>query len=748
MSELLCPAGTLESFHAAISNGADAIYLGLDKFSARAYAENFNLDNLKGLVEFAHLRNVRIYVTVNTITYDDELEEVYKTIDALAAIHVDGVIVQDLAVLTYIATHYSSLEISASTQCGIDDVDGVRLAQELGVKRVVFARETPLEKLKAIKEETKVEVETFIHGALCVSYSGNCFMSSMIGERSGNRGRCAGCCRKPYSLIDRESKEVIAKGYLLSMKDLNLSDKVQDMSFVDSLKIEGRMKEPSYVSGVARAYRRLLDGEKVDKHDFDKIFNRTYTKGFIGGEDSRSVTNIEKPNNYGYQIGVITRQFKGKIWIRLNERLNKGDQIRIETKNIFKEISLPITKMFDNNGKEIVSADKFAVTFCDQFVELGAKVYKTKDVEFVDKTIEDNRSLEYRKLPLDMVFEARIGKPLSLSVSYGAYSESVLSDFNVEKSLTSSVDEGNIKKQLNKLNDTPYALSSLEIKKDEGIFVPLKAINELRRAAIEKLNSSRLKKDVTPGIEIAISPKEDEIHAPELTVEVSNDEQYEVAKELGIKHIYYKNVVRRNNAKYLEQEGEVLVGGLGGIKHYSGKNYLVSDYSLNVVNAKTVALLSTLGVNRVTLSQEINKEKIKALIASYQESYNTDPNLELIVYGRAKIMHSRYCPLKRLGHCGDCKKGKFALKDEFASFPILFNDDCTTTLLNSKTLNLIDDLDGLSGVNYYRLSFTTESKEDTKRIIEAFQDKLATGHSDMSFNKMNDTRGHFLKNPL
>ena len=149
MSELLCPAGTLESFHAAISNGADAIYLGLDKFSARAYAENFNLDNLKGLVEFAHLRNVRIYVTVNTITYDDELEEVYMTIDALAAIHVDGVIVQDLAVLTYIATHYSSLEISASTQCGIDDVDGVRLAQELGVKRVVFARETPLEKLKA-----------------------------------------------------------------------------------------------------------------------------------------------------------------------------------------------------------------------------------------------------------------------------------------------------------------------------------------------------------------------------------------------------------------------------------------------------------------------------------------------------------------------------------------------------------------------------------------------------------------------
>ena len=748
MSELLCPAGTLEAFHAAISNGADAIYLGLDKFSARAYAENFNLGNLKGLVEFAHLRNVRIYVTVNTITYDDELDEVYKTIDALAAMHVDGVIVQDLAVLAYITSHYSSLEVSASTQCGIDDIDGVRLAQELGVKRIVFARETPLDKLKAIKEETGVEVETFIHGALCVSYSGNCFMSSMIGERSGNRGRCAGCCRKPYSLINRETKEVMAKGYLLSMKDLNLSDKVQEMSFVDSLKIEGRMKEPSYVSGVARLYRQLLDGEKIDKHDFDKIFNRTYTKGFIGGEDSRTVSNIEKPNNYGYLIGTVTRQFKGKIWIRLNEKLNKGDQIRIESKNIFKEISIPITKMFDNSGKEIVSADKFAVTFCDQFVDVGAKVYKTKDIESIDKTVEDNRNFEYRKLPLDMRFEAKIGKPLSLTISYGDYKESVTSDFIVEKSLTSSVDEGNIKKQLSKLNDTPYALSSLQINKDEGIFVPLKAINELRRAAIEKLNASRLDKDVIPGIEIVISPKKGEIHEPELTAEVSNEEQYEVAKECGIEHIYYKNVVRRNNAKYLDIEGEVLAGGLGGIKHYSGKNELVSDYSLNVVNAKTVALLSSLGVNRITLSQEINKEKIKALVASYQEEYGTDPNLELIVYGRAKIMHSRYCPLKRLGHCGECKIGKFALKDEFASFPIMFNDDCTTTLLNSKTLNLIDDLDGLSGVNYYRLSFTTESKEDTKRIIEAFQEKLATGRSNMSFNKMNDTRGHFLKNPL
>ncbi|MBP5092154.1 MAG: U32 family peptidase [Bacilli bacterium] len=748
MSELLCPAGTKESFHAAISNGADAIYLGLDKFSARAYAENFTLDNLGELVEFAHLRNVKIYVTVNTITYDHELEEVYRTIDALAALHVDGIIVQDLAVLLYATTHYKSLQVSASTQCGIDDEDGVLLAKELGVERVVFARETPLDKLKEIKDETGIEVETFIHGALCVSYSGNCFMSSMIGERSGNRGRCAGCCRKPYSLIKFDTKESIKKGYLLSMKDLNLSEKVGEMSFVDSLKIEGRMKEPSYVSGVTRLYRRLLDGEKIDPEDFGKIFNRTYTKGFIGGETSLTVTNIDKPNNFGYLIGVVTRVFKGKAWLRLNKKLSRGDQIRIETKDIFKEVSLPITKMFDNSGKEIFESDRFAVIYCDKPIEVGAKVYKTKDLEFVNKTAEDNRLPEYRKLPLQMEFLAHIGETMSLKVSYGGFSASVNSQFKVEESLTSSINEENIKKQLSKLNETPYFLSDLAIDMDDGIFVPLKTINELRREAVEKLNLLRLERSIEPGIEFPLSPKKFFSQGIELTVEVNDEKQYLAAKECGIEHIYYKNVVRRNNATYEETDSEILVGGLGGIHHYGKKKYVVSDYSLNVVNAETVAILSTLGVERITLSQEMSKESIKKLIASYQSKYDTDPSLELIVYGRAKIMHSKYCPLKRLGHCEDCKKGKFALKDDFASFPLLFNDDCTTTLLNGRTLNLIDDLDDLYGVSAYRLTFTTEDGEETKRIIKAFQEKLSSGHSSLSFNKMEHTRGHFLKAPL
>ena len=748
MSELLCPAGTIEAFHAAISNGADAIYLGLDKFSARAYAENFNIDNLRELVKFAHLRNVKIYVTVNTIVYDYELEEVYKTIDELAAISVDGVIVQDLAVLTYVTEHYKSMQASASTQCGIEDEDGVALVQDLGVERVVFARETPVARLKEIKEHTNIEVEAFIHGALCVSYSGNCLMSSMIGERSGNRGRCAGCCRKRYTLIDTNTKEKVASGYLLSMKDLNVASKIDDLRFADSLKIEGRMKDPAYVAGVTRLYRRLLDGEKIDFNDFNKIFNRTYTLGFSNGETAATITNIERPNNNGYLIGTIEKVHGSKIWIRLTSKIGKGDQLRIEIPGVDKEISIPVTKMFDYNGNEVESAVKCVVTYCDYYVKAGAKVFKTKDAEFVKKAEEDCRSSEYRKLPVDMEFSAHIGEALSLKVKYQSYEASVSSEFIVQESKTSSVTSENIQKQLGKLNDTPYSLGNLKISKDEAIFVPLKAINELRRLAIESLNQKRLFRETIAGKKIEINPKKYEAQKPELTVEVVNDEQYAVAKELGINHIYYKNVVRRNNCHYVEDNGEVLVGGLGGIHHYAGKNPIVTDYSFNTVNAKSVALLSTLGAERITLSQEISRENIETLIYNYERDYGTHPNLELIVYGRAKVMHSRYCPLKRLGKCGDCRKSNFVLKDEFASFPIKFNEDCTTTIYNSKTLNIIDDLDTIHGVNYFRLSFSTESPDEVRKVIEGYQLKINSGYSGLHFDKATDTHGHFLKNPL
>ncbi|MCQ2087154.1 MAG: DUF3656 domain-containing protein [Bacilli bacterium] len=748
MKELLSPAGNIDSFYAAIANGANAVYLGLDKFSARAYAENFTVDNLSEHINYAHLRNVKVFVTINTIVYEDELEEVYKTIDKLAAIGVDAIIVQDLAIFNYIVSHYDSIKAHTSTQMGIDDVEGAKLIKELGGTRIVLARETPLDTIKKIKEETGMEVEAFIHGALCVAYSGNCLMSSMIGDRSGNRGRCAGCCRKPYTLVNQDTKEVINKSYLLSMKDLNTSDYIKNMDFIDSFKIEGRMKDAGYVARVTSLYRNVIDGNRINSSDFDKTFNRTYTKGFINGDNSLNITNINKPNNNGYLIGEVTNQKGNKVWIKLDKPLNRGDQIVIESQSIFKEISICVTRMFDAKFQLVETNRKNAVIYCDQWVKLGAKVYKVREKAFEDESLSMAKKGNYKPLPVDFVFHGFIGNKLSLDLTHSEMKLSVTLDHVVEQASTSPTTRENIINQLSKLNDTPYFANNIEIEADDDAFIPLKLINELRRQAIEKLNEKRTNVEVIKKTPTTIVPKKYKSHDPELAVQVMNEEQYETAIESGIKHIYFDNFVPRNNATYTKTNKEILVGGLGGVNNYKGNSHIVSDYSLNVVNRESVAILSSLGVDRITLSQEISKERIADLIAKYNESYDTHPNLELIVYGRIKLMPSKYCVLKRLGKCGECKKHNFVLKDDYTTYPIVFNKDCTTTILGDKPLNLIDDINDISGVNVFRLSFTTESKEETKEIIELFKNKLSNKDDEKSFDRFNYTKGHFYNNPL
>jgi len=748
MSELLSPAGTIESFYAAISNGANAIYLGLDRFSARAYANNFSLESLETLIPFAHLRNVKVYITINTIIYDDELDDVFATINKLAELGVDGVIVQDLAVANYIISNFESLHAHASTQIGCDDLQTATLLKEMGFKRIVFARETPLQTIKEIKNKLNIEVEEFIHGALCVSYSGNCYMSSAIGERSGNRGRCAGCCRKFYSLTNTTLNETISSGYLLSMKDLNVSSKISNMDFIDSFKIEGRMKEPSYVAGVTRIYRQILDNSNVNENNLNKVFNRTYTNGFMNGETSSNITNIERPNNYGYYIGNVIKQNKNTIWIRLISPLNKGDQIRIEAEHLRDEISVPIISLYDANFTKVDTCNKVAICSCAAKVKIGAKVYKTKDNQFIKNIENTYLDKEYNKLPLNIEFTAHVGKPIFLRISYLQYKTIVKSHFIVEESITSPITKENIIAQFNKLNDTPYCINNMTIDIDSNIFIPLKQINELRRDAINQLNLLRLSHKKVLKEAQPILPEKHSFVSPQICVEVSNEAQYQEAVNLGIEHIYYKNIVPRNNSAYPNMENEVLVNGLGGVKYYKGKAKIITDSSLNVVNHISAAILSSLGAERITISQEICKEKIIALINQYQEAYCTAPNLELIVYGRSKIMHSKYCPLKRVGLCGKCKESSYALKDDFASFPLMFNSDCTTTLLNSKPLNIMDDIYDLTGINYYRLVFTTETIQEMKELIADFSHNLKSKSKKSLFNSKLHTRGHFINNPL
>lgn len=739
MNELLAPAGDLESLYAAISNGADAIYLGLDSFSARAYAKNFNKEDLEIAIKYAHLRNVKVYVTMNTLIYEDELEKAYAAIKRAYLANVDGLIIQDLALLTHTINYYPQMEAHTSTQLGIDDIYGIKLLEKLGVKRVVLARENSIEQINSFKKQTKMPLEVFIHGALCVSYSGGCLMSGLIGMRSGNRGRCVGPCRKQYKLINSTTDEIISNTYILSMKDLNSLDNIDKLKNIDSLKIEGRMKSPEYVASIVRSYRDKLDGKKTTSLELEKIFNRTFTKGYLFNEDKKDITNPIRPNNNGYYIGKITGIKKDFYEITLENPINQGDQLRIDSKN---EINIPATKIYDKNLNYVNSASNKCYLKINEKAAIGDLVYKTKDKLFMEE-IQKTYPLEFKRLPLDFYVEGEANKPLSITVKYEGYyvtKESNILDSAINKPISKEA----ITNQINKLQDTPYFLNDITFNIKENFFIPIKEINNLRRELINELNLKRLVQREIDNINIDNKPIAFDKISPKLAVFATTQEQYQAALDEGIEIIYYKNYARRNNVDFKKVEGDyILVGGYNSLEYFKNKT-LISDHILNATNSITVYNLYKLGIHRTTLSHEINKSQIKQLYDAYVKNNNGAPNLEMIVYGHQELMYTKYCPLKKNNLCGKCKNNRYYLDDGMYQFPIISYDDCTTSILNGKILNLIDDLNDLQNyINVFRVQLTIEDYQKSKEIIKMFKNKMNHLNEETNFfDKKTNTRGN------
>lgn len=746
MRELLAPAGNFEALVAAISNGADAIYLGMDKFGARAYASNFNEETLKQAIEYAHLREVKIYVTMNTIIFEDEIEPMKEMVDFLVSSNVDGIIVQDLVILDYIVNKYPDLEAHCSTQMGIDDLEGTLLFKELGAKRVVLSREVEIEKIKEIKKIAKIPLEIFVHGALCVSYSGNCLMSGLIGYRSGNRGRCVGSCRKPFNLIDTTNNINYGSSYILSMKDLCTIDYINEYKDIDSLKIEGRMKEPAYVANVVSTYRKALDNQitKNDKINLSKTFNRTFTKGYIFHEDKKDITNIDKPNNFGYLIGKIIAKNKLGYKIKLDKTLNQNDIIRIDHNG--EDVNLTVVKMCDDNNKLINSSSTTCYINIKEDLSIGDLVYKTKDYLFYNE-IEKTYPKEFKRFKLDIEVYAYSNNPLVINCSYKNYYLTYESEDILSEAINKPTDESVFIKQFDRLNDTVYQLGNVNYNGD-NCFIPAKLINDARRKIVEEMNIKRLERKYTI-LNGATSPKicfdKQDVR---LAVYANTPEQYEAAKECGIEIIYNEtNTIRRNQTTYPKNDKEYLIGGYAGVYAFKNKSF-VTDFSLNVVNSKAVYTLHKLGAKRVTLSYEMNKSQIDSLIAEYQKQNDGLPNLEMIVYGKAHLLFTKYCPLKKFNLCGKCKDNQYIIKDEYGEFPIISHKDCTTTIINGKTLNLIDELETINNINVFRLQFTTESKQECIDVINMFKNKLNTLEKTNLFNNETDTRGHYKKEIL
>ncbi|MFA6890242.1 MAG: peptidase U32 family protein, partial [Bacilli bacterium] len=323
-TELLAPVGSIEAFYAALSHGADALYFAGKKFGARAHLENFSEDEIIDMIEEAHRHHVKVYMTVNIIIKDEEFLEATQWVDFLVTHGADAIIVQDWGILHYIRHTYPSFPIHASTQMNTHDVTQAHKLYELGVQRIIFARETSLDVIREVIRTIPIETEVFVHGALCICHSGNCYLSSLIGKRSGNRGRCAQPCRLPYEL-----EGVTEEAYLLSPKDLMTLDDLQLLvdANITSLKIEGRMKRPEYVGVTTQAYRRALDN--LPNADAEKqmkaTFNREFTKGFIFNESNSDLTNINSPNHIGIPVGKVIGYANGWIEVALNDSITVND---------------------------------------------------------------------------------------------------------------------------------------------------------------------------------------------------------------------------------------------------------------------------------------------------------------------------------------------------------------------------------------------------------------------------------------
>lgn len=799
--ELLAPVGSFDALKAAVQNGANAVYLGGKDFSARASANNFDREELIEAVKYAHIRDVRVFVTTNTLIKQNEIEDFVEYAKFLYDIDVDALIMQDIGVAMLIHDLLPDFELHASTQMVAHSLEDVQYLESVGFKRVVLARELTVDEIKYICDNTNVDIEVFVHGALCVCYSGGCLMSSMIGNRSGNRGRCAQPCRQKYTMIDISTGEEIHSNgeYLLSTKDLNTIEDVDKIieTGVLSLKIEGRMKKPEYVATVINSYRNAIDEYQATKkvnistetmEDLYTIFNRKFTKGLILGEVGEDVMNSNVPNNQGLYVGkVVDYNKKAKrLKIKLEGTLKKGDGINLGGGTIGRIIK----------GKEIAQIGYKGETIELDFIGEARKnqpVFKTSDTNLIDKAQKTyTQDKEFAKNLIDAEITIKLGEYPELKlIDKNNNSVTVKGDKLVEKALKVALGEEKIETQIKKLGNTPYELDDLKINLDKGVSMPISLINQMRREAIELLDEARIpvKGRAYKDSKIKYSPKKyakDTNSNSKIRVKINNIEALKSIINLDIDMIYYEDVatleqamamatannkkliysapriVRNKEYKRLEKSNEyckenVQISALGQVKYYKENSENVSfdvDYYLNPFNSETINHYKKEGATTVCISQELNIHEIK------ETTKYTDMEIETVAYGYIPMMLSEYCPMgvvarscKKDKRCATCKESKYVLRDfkgeEYRISQDLF---CRSTIYNSIANCLINNLDELldAGINVFRLDFTHESPELISKITKAF---INTVNNDLYvdvddqeiFDNMETTLGHLYK---
>ncbi len=788
--EVLAPAGSMEAVVSAINAGANAIYLGGQNFNARNNNKNFSDDDIRGVVELCSLYGVSVNLAVNTLVKDKEYTELIQFLDVMYKNGVTAFIIQDISLLPLIKARYPKVKVHASTQISAHSMLDVLHLKNLGFDRVVVARECSVDEIKAIKSSVDIELEVFVHGALCVSYSGQCLMSSLIGGRSGNRGRCAQPCRKGLSLIDTTIDESVMDGYLLSPKDisyLEVLDKLIECG-VDSFKIEGRMKSPEYVYQATKSFcdkvDSVLGNEEFELAENKKrlltVFNRggEHSKGYINSHSSLNAMSIRTPKSTGTFLGIVTDYNKvtGKCVIKLQDDIVCGDGIEIWTK--------------DKNhvGTNISKDGKYGQSYLVNIkgnVSVNDKVYKSYNKIVIDD-LKTKYSKIVRKSEAIATFECVIGKPFTFSVTYNDITITKSSDI-VEENLERPLSKDVVIQKLSKTGSTPFTLKFEDYEFSENSFLQLKVINELKRVVLEeleeKVKESSYRNDINIHDVKFIEKRE---HEKVLSVSIVDTESIEEIIDLEFQRLYIpfdnglKNriegiidICSKNNKELfvklptitdtateitIDNDIEILidkgvdgflVSNYGQILMCDGVN-VVLDYNFNVLNNKSVEYLESFeDVVGVTISKEATLEEIKTI-----ENSGT----EVIIHGRSVVMETRACPvgLYVSGKNEDkyCqrrfKAQNYVLRDGHnMDFPVVPNcHTCICQIYNSQILFMLDKTDDLNTLkSSLRIDITTE--KNPREIITGYIDALRGNHFNTynikdSFGKT-ITKGHFYR---
>ena len=517
MCELLAPVGNFECLKAAVQNGADAVYFGSSSFSARAFANNFDNNELVKAIEYAKLRGVKTHLTLNTLLKNSELKDALLLAKYAYESGIDALIVQDLGLISLLQKELPDLPLYASTQMTIHNLEGDLELQKMGFQRVVLSRELSMHEIDYICKNSDIEIECFVHGALCISYSGQCLFSSLVGGRSGNRGKCAQSCRLPYYLL--ENKKKIDNGYLLSTRDLcSLQYLPQLISAgVKSFKIEGRMKSPEYVAIVTKIYRKYIDLaneciesnnlenyiiDSKDIKDLMQVFNRGgFSNGHIDNSANKNLIFKEKPNNMGLFLGIVEKYNpnKGHITVKLNEQISIGDTISLQNETGSYTISELLKK--DKNITETNIGDTVTVGRMKGNIKSGDKIYKISSKKLSTEARE-SFSKEHKKTMLNATITIKKDKPISMQITPSFQLPEIYQKMNIKVELPEAIpveaknrplEAENIILQITKTNNTPYQFKNIKVNLDDGLFLPkISMLNELRRIGLQKVEEFAL----------------------------------------------------------------------------------------------------------------------------------------------------------------------------------------------------------------------------------------------------------------